>query len=957
MAGPEKPSAGSEKTEGSPESKEHVLGNSLDGLAKIAGPVQPPLPQRPSQKDLEEEERKLTSDNVVESFSEQFRVGEIQHRRNALQREGTIRISKNPSEDDRKELIIVNQAATYHEYFPAIVHDTVDLMRRYEQARAQSPVVPPELVKGEAQSKLYLKELTSALRERVAFANVLLIDNKLARNVQMREKYLVSSDLGENSRNALTNSNFDVKWRQGNALNQRMIDILSGSAKIPGVDEGFLPQRLYIDLLKFQYEESLKEERKVTKDVKLGQAVRRKDQLERQNALAKEKKANPLTPEEGQEYERLQRQIGDRNEYLEKLSERRKAIVQDILSMTNKLGTDQMNRAELSTIQNEFGNTFDFAGVSAPNPDRTPKDIREKMSEHMKVRSEFHLTRMDAYLGRIEGDVLKSGLKEWAEDISNKKGREVVRRTNEALTKIVTLIIPESFGLKDHVREQLTGPLNEALGWPPGKREWEELTPEEQQKVLDKSKSVLDAIKAFDQSKIQNMHSTISLVKSMPEASNYAGQEVKEPLPTDRITSENRDELINQYGGATVYMMLFKQMDEDWGSVEGKSGFMGEYATFLGAVNENIDVHLDVGEALFHLQNTYDDMKKYLIYAAVAAFGAGVLVTLGAMKLARPMARAGLNTLRWGTKKSFEAANATRKVVGETARKLWNLRNAKPGVGAGSAAQAGEKVAETATKGGARAAEKAAEGGARSTIGKRLVGPAMIILSAIDLRRVMMRDSRLEELKKADAIQAAIELMELQGNKKALRYGQELGYLHNRQEAMLIHENAQNVLHELEKQYPSSSKQNPPEVELLKKRCEAISAAARKQEADLEKRFPITDYLMTDPQRDIGNVGVNIRDIDQARARGMQYEEERAEAHRKKMPLQLSDLKSKKRVDADLLKPKPSSGKPLMTPEEFEKWLKEADKKRSKDLTVFRDLQLAHEELLEDAGTFFDKQP
>jgi len=651
-----------------------VFSNALDSLQKAAGSVQPDLPEEPSEAQLIEAERALTGDNIVETFSETFRVNELQQRRHALQHTARLEDPRTAGEVNRMELITINQAIAYHEYFPEIVHDTIDVLRRYEALRASTPQVSLALQQGEQQARFYLTELNRALRERTAFANILLIDDRLGKHIgntehlmRMRSEHLSSVDLSETSTQVLLRGAMDAKWRQGNLLNQRLIELLAGAAKVPGVDAGFLPQRLYLDLLAERYQQILKEEKEVVKDGRLIEARKRHDALARKNKQARAGKGDALSESEGAEYERLRALMADRNGYLGELGEQRKKILGEIFSFTDILASDQMRRSELATIQHQFGDRFDFENVSPPNPNQTPEEIRRRMGEDMERRSQFHLERFEAFLGRIEEDVLDAGIGEWTENVSNKRGREAIRSANHALTNLLTKILPESFGLREHMREQLTQPLDEALGWPPGKETWEELTPDEQQKVLEKSQSVLDAIRSFDREKIVQFRTTVDLLQMMPVASTYLNEEVTQPLPTERVTAENREALIERYGGATVYIMLFRQMDADW------EKFLGEYGTFLTRVNTTIDTHLDVSGELFRLGNIYNDLKWYFIAAAVVAFGTGILVALMGVKLVRATGRLALRTVHFGSRMTREGAQMAGAVFQKTKASLERL--------------------------------------------------------------------------------------------------------------------------------------------------------------------------------------------------------------------------------------------------------------------------------------------
>lgn len=667
--------------ERAPEAVRVAFGDELDALEKATGPVPPALPDTPNENNLNDAERALTGDNKIGGFYETFRVNEIQQQRNALQRQAALK--DKPDANAAAELAMVNNAITYYQYIPGIISDTVDVMRRYEDLRGSIPAVTPEVEKGEKQAESYLNGLSGAIRERTAYANILLIDSRLSKHVgdaptlmKMREEYLKSADLSPASRNALNGSQ-NEKQIQGNLLNQRIVDVLSGKATIEGVDKGFQPAALYMKLLQTRYEALLNEQREAAKGPGLSRARARYSVLLQKNNEAKAGRGEPLTDAEIREYEKLQQQIEDRQGFVKLLEEGRKEITQELMVMTDRLAADQIDRAELATIQSQFGQSFDFAGVSAPVRDVTPGNIRVEMAKQMEQRSEFHMERLQEFTEVVDGDVLGIGVMERVEDVSNEYGREVVRRAANTVAKLFTLVVPEEFGLKQMAQDALVGPLNEALGWPAGKTKWEELTPSEQKTVEEKSKSVLDAIREFDRSTIKNFQETISLTRSMPPAETYVGQDIPQVLPEDRVTPANRDALIAQYGGATVYAMLFRQMEADFGDTEPASGFMKEYTTFFKKIDSTIDVHIEVGEAAFKLRDAYDKLMWGLIAAAAAVFGTGVLVgTLGlrrTYRLATSPVRAGAKLTRFGAKATVKGVRLGGKVVGQTSRQLGQL--------------------------------------------------------------------------------------------------------------------------------------------------------------------------------------------------------------------------------------------------------------------------------------------
>lgn len=646
----------------------------LESLRSAIGPVPGPLPERYSTQELDNAERELTGDSRHDGFVEQFRANEIMHRRRALEQQAAA--ENGGSAVPQEELITTRQAITYHEYLPGIVQDIERTLQRYQAVRASLPSVPPSLQQQELQASIYLNALSSALRERTSFGNVLLADGKLARHagdtqqlMQLRERALASADLSTESKAALQGTQ-QAKFERGNALNQRIIDLLSGKARAAGVEQGFSPQRMYLELLSLRYRAVLDRQKAIVRDQRLQEVIFRRDELKRLDEEAK-KNGVHLSADERAEYEALQRQIQNRNDELDRLSDERRFLTDELLTTTDDLGGDQMRRAELTTIQHQFGDTFDFEGVRPETKDQTPEKIRKAMQEQMRQRSTFHLDRMDAFIGAFDREVLGEGVTDHIEDFSNKKGREFVRAVTHKLATMFTAAVPESLGMREGARGILTEPLDKAMGWPAGKDMWEDLTPEEQKAVEEKARSVLDVIRSFDRSKMEQFRSTVSVIRSMPPASEFVGKEPQNPLPEERVTPENKEELVGRYGAPTVYMMLFRQMDGDWGGAEPPTGFLGEYAKLLVGVNKNIDTHIEVGDALRQLSQNYKDLSLYLLIAAGAALFAGGFLAREMLKrgprLAARLTRWVYEGGKWVLKKAPPVVAAEGQMIGERA--------------------------------------------------------------------------------------------------------------------------------------------------------------------------------------------------------------------------------------------------------------------------------------------------
>jgi len=627
-----------------PESNELPFSDNLARLQKVVGPEQKPLPDEMDEKTLIELQSKNIRDNSFENFNEQFRNNELIYRRAALQRGARFANEKDPSEESTNELIAANQAAVYHEYFQSTVNHVLGVLLDYEAMRKDIHIIPPSLQKEERKMEVYIDALQGALSERVAFANVLLLDAQIAQSTGnakvalQKKRDMFALGLTEVSQEAV-NSDTDAKWRRGNALNQRIIDILSGNHGIQGLEKGFLPQKLYIDLLKIRFKELLERQKAIARDPNNIKAKSRLEQLQLKHKLAEEG-TGEFTEKDEKDLVFVQNQLQDKNKESDRLANGRSDVIDEMISLTDTLAEYQLDQAELATIQNQFGEKIDLTGAADPRSDTTPDFIKEAIDENIELRSNHHAVTMTSMLDSVEENLLDPGLKVHIEDFSNKKGREIVRKVAKSISKFVTIPVPEAGGMKEYMQDALTKSLDESLGWPPGKDNWEDLTPKEQENVQKKAKSVLDAIEEFDKSTITRMRETVTVVKEMPPASTFVGEEIPDPLPNiGRITQKNKDDLIEKHGGAIVYAALFDQMEEDFGSAESGKGFLGEYAGFLHKINDNIDTHIDVGAALQKISSSYGSVAKGLLLAALAILGVGFLTGALAAKYTGRLAR------------------------------------------------------------------------------------------------------------------------------------------------------------------------------------------------------------------------------------------------------------------------------------------------------------------------------
>ena len=842
MQSMEQPSSGSESRESA-----DVFGRRLDALASVLGPEAPPLPDTVSEQWLQQQLSALVRNHRIDTYNEQSRYNEFIYRRAALERRNDAHVLRDP--EQRNELIVAEQAVAYHEYFRTAANHVMETMRRYEALRAQVSVLPPALQQQERQAMEYIDALRAALAERTLFSHVLLIDQHLADGFgdaahlrSMREQYV--AQLSSGSRDVLDASN-EQKLIRANQLNQRIIEILGGQHGLQGIEEGYLPKRLYLDFLQNRYKQLLDDQKQIAADPRLIHTIAERDRLALKHQMA-ETRGETFTEEDVARYDHLQERIHNANRQFDTLDSQRKHIIDEILWLTDTLGVYNIEQTELAAIQRQFGGRYSFEGVGGINPLTTPPDIRDAIMRNMESRKKHHLSQMSAFLHTVDEEVLDTSLTGRAEDLWNKEGRKVLRSVTHRIAAMFTFAVPESFGMQDAARSLLTAPLDEVLGWPVGKETWEELTDEEKESVIQKSKSVLDHINNFDRSKISAMQETVSLLQGMEAASAFVGQEIRfddagEPvLPQERVTASNVATLQKEHGGAAVYMMLLRQLEGEWGTDEPPSGVLGEYAQFLHGVNDVVGDHLKVGRALHILRSRYEALSNYLLAAAVAAGALGAVGMYALYKLPSALRAA--------------ARSAAPRAVPSSPR---------------------TPLSRTSPPRSAAPRAPAQTPGAPSRVGN-ILGKAGIALVAIETARQIDLARSLRSLPEMEAVSSALELMEghPQIDKTAYRYTQEVAALRQR-EALLAVRHATQELERALQQPDSLTKEQQRERQRLLAYARRIVQAAHAKERDLHAFFPITDYIHSTDRDPQGIVRVQYRRLDEARSRGMEYEKQK----------------------------------------------------------------------------------
>lgn len=807
-----------------PDSANELQGR-VDKLKKTYG-VPLPLADSMDQKALEQKLFEISADSTCRDFSELLTFNELLYRKNALQREAAM--NRPGSQVDRAEFITTNQGETYFKYMRQILSHTIQTMDNYLTLRRNLPSIPTEIQQLESDIGNFSIELERVLQERLDFGNAALAQNLLMVQRNRRGEVMQNQQTLMNQLEALK-KNMDAAGKaaitqqdriairiHSNALDQKIIELVA--------NKGHLPSELLLSLQGERYRIVLEQQKSLVRDKGLAKERIEWENLRAKNARVREGKGEALTEEEGKRFLELQELVNRNIPGYKTLSDERRALTDEIVHTTENLSEYHEQAQELLIVQSQFKTSDDLGGATPPNPDDTPALVRQKIDQVTQQRANFHRERLSDFVNNFEEEVLVIGFPERVEDFSNKSGREFVRTISNQISSLVTLPAPKTAGIRDFLRRRFAGPLNDAVGWPIEKmdKKFEELEPSEQQEVMRKAKSIADAVREFDRNKLRNVQNALGVIQSLPPAKQALGEAPKDPLPElpqGGLTSDNVQEFIKEHGLPTAYALAIQQLDGAMGDPE--SGFIGEVKIFTDKINDVVDIHLETADALYK-QST--EWKRWMYALLAAALGGAA-----AMYLAPKILRA-----TWRTTVPYlkKAPGVAKKGISN----LWkNVRLQEHPM--------------------------------------RVVTVAIILIAAKKLSDNLHRDARLEELPEVEAVRAAAELMELKGNKKAPTYQIELECLHNRLQAMEVRHGAEMALHRLEKLKGKTGGEhaNLEQIHALQERCFQLEKSARRLHRHYYDSFPITRSLKTDPAREKGNVGFDIRDIDQARTDGYEY--------------------------------------------------------------------------------------
>ncbi len=604
-----------------------ALQGHTDALRRVYG-IPQALPQSMDQNAMDAQLSAMREDASYNDLAELVRYNQLVNRKNALQREAQAeRPAGAPV--NVPEFVVVNQGETFFEYYQSILSQTLKASDDYLVLRRTVSVVPPDVLADERQTEIFLQELKAAAERRLNFSNASLVSYLLTvqrdrRGVVMQDQATLARQLEELKKTldpaglaAIVAGDATAVRIHGNALDQRIIELIA--------QKGHLPSKMLLGLQAQRYADILGQQKAVIRDGGLARERAEWEALSARNRLAREGKGQPLTEAEGLRFEQLKELLERAMPGYAALSVERREFSDGMVRTADSLSAYHERSLELLLMQHQFKSSDVTEGAAAPNPDQTPLPVREKIDEVTQMRADFHRERIGAFAGRFEEEVLTIGLPERIEDFSNKTGREFVRKVSNSLSYLFTLPAPDALGIRDYLRGRLAGPLNDAMGWPAEKMDlpFERLTPEEQKAVMDKMKSIADAVRAFDRTKITNVRNSLAVIQGLPPAKTALGEAPKDPLPelTERITSQNVDALIEQHGLPTVYVLAIRQLNQDMG--DPTTGFIGEVQKFTDAVNANLDIHLDTADALFRQGDEWRRWMWALLAAAIGLVAAG----------------------------------------------------------------------------------------------------------------------------------------------------------------------------------------------------------------------------------------------------------------------------------------------------------------------------------------------
>lgn len=586
--------------------------------------------------DLQKWEEGILDRTISTTFNEFSITNEILWRRKAVQHLKRIQEIMDPDrqvelrnkdelQTQRIELVYANQAMTYNQYLPAVVSQVSAFMDLYQnEFQDLLPYLPEEkrtmLQEQYRQAVDYMFELRKTMDQRRNFAAVRSLDYQVSKTVKelrkpglepqriqelneqlvqlQRSRIAIYSVLPKESQDVISEvGELFKQWdktedRQESdrivkemdriesghtaKLDTRLLEILKGNPEGREdvlVPKGFLPQRMYLQAIELRYGQ-IRE---------IQTQIARSDWTDRQKAEAQEK-----------------------------LSVIRRGYMDNMVAVTQQLAGHHVIMSELTSIQNNFGRSYNLTDARRPEG-QTPERTLEEMNKSIDGARDFHLGRLVAMTGQVDTSFNENGM-EALTDVGVMELLKGVDGLSGALRNLITAALPEGATkdridkwLDDNLQLSIRESLESGVG-PDGKP----LTKEE------KLKKIRDVIMAFKETgATQKFRSTVQLLQGMPDASEFAGQQVANPLPAmpegGIRSAAARDKLIRDNNGATVYAMLVLQMKSDG------EAFQAAYKDFLGKMEDLVDIRLGLIAEVDTIAESWKALATSLSIAAGAA--------------------------------------------------------------------------------------------------------------------------------------------------------------------------------------------------------------------------------------------------------------------------------------------------------------------------------------------------
>lgn len=569
-------------------------------FGEALGP-RPPLPENATDLQLQGLLNASRARVSISNFNELNRGREILFRSTAIRHAADMEDPQNRNRFNRESYIVSAQAATYCEDLSNITEFIANSMRNYELYQDVIVTLPQakrtQLEGKRAQSVLFLRALRAATNERVAFANArnayLMLaaerakpegqrdNNKILQLTTARDEAM--DKLSPASRAVLmenpTPAQLNAIRTQATNLERKIIGIAAGTERVQGVDAGWLPTYLYLDVLEARYTQIQDEQKAIIL-------------------------ANRHLEEGG-------------GRAMEILNRERAAVMGQMVAYTQDLSSYQLRMAQLNSTQNLF--TRWNVEDAQPSPGPTPPEVRADINRSIIAQRDFHLGRIEAVTTQanveFRGGVLSR------EQLRDALVNQVVTAANISswISRILTLGGRVDIG--NRMQGFLAGPICEALNWPknPDGTYKTRLTQAEADAISDRLGHLNQLVQNFNRNnngaQIRDTVAAIKAIDPTEAVSNERVGQVREPLPAGPITAAQVPaklaELQRQYGNredavTTLQAVLLQQLNSQWGTLnaDNKSGtgFIGQYATMLTEIERMIGVQLDVAGACLEME-------------------------------------------------------------------------------------------------------------------------------------------------------------------------------------------------------------------------------------------------------------------------------------------------------------------------------------------------------------------